>query len=346
MAAQVPIVRTNPAYGEVQISAPPRGRLWRETAWLYHWLRGSGVHLVPTHYPMVLLTGGAARTLRYRMRPSGRAIARAWFVGLRHANTGSMWKGSATVTYPDGAALPYLIASGSAVNRLSEHRRPILYVENLAAKSSAVADVSITVTHDSASEDVWIESVACVEVPRGVLTQDATDLGVDIETLRTGQPIHEYTDRTRAISALIRNLADTEMKRNLLNHAFPTVSVTSATLVDLFITPVPIVPRKVGRTDTTGSVTVGVYSRASDGTTVGEITATASVEGSTDTITIDGAVGGGTTLSWREIDLEFRCEDLTTADGRPAAVNEALRVQIKRTAGAGSIQLESVCAYE
>lgn len=342
---RVPWKRPEPAYAEVRIAAPVRGRLWQDLADLYQWLRGSGAHLIPEHRVGVSLTGGAARTLRYRVEPSGRAIQRLWMVRLR-----STWKlgdrpARGTVAFPGGGTVsvspfPYSVPMNTSFET-------VYFVEQLGAKSLAEQELAVTVTHESSSADLVIEGVACLELPRAVLSADATDLGVSVESVRTGEPIYEDAARYRGVTALVRNLgeASTELRRSLHQHAFRTVTTTAAAPVTLYQVPIPILARRREVGVTTAPVRCAIYARVTDGSTVVDAAFASARAGDSGTITVSGP-SGHTSLAWRgPVDVDVECEDLTTADGRPGGT-ESIQLTLTRTAGSGSIVIESVSIWE
>lgn len=341
-SARVPPRRTTPRYQAVQISAPVRGREWRDLGLLYHWIRGHGQHVIPAHSPRVTLAQGDVRHLRYRVHPPGRAIARVWQLVLR-PETLSASPPRLEVTYPDSTVLVYELTE--PFERVLGPGIPsVTYVEPLAAKSGAEQELSLRIEHVGAADavDAWIESVSCVELPRAVLSESSPDLGVDLETLRAGQPGYDDgASNRRSITALAENLASTSLPRSLVQLAFPRVSHAGAT-TDLFTLPIPIVPSKIGRSDTGRTLHWDVYARTDDNKTTGQIRLLTSGAGDTSTATVDGAVS--TAFAWLDPpDIDALCEDLSTADG---SGGETVQVEIERTAGTGAIQIESISIWE
>lgn len=350
MAAPVPQERSHPVYADAQISASVRGRTWRDLAHLHHWIRAHGQQLIPAHAVRRVVQGDTgAATVRYRMHPSGRAIARVWEIVLRSsaddggpvADAASLTQ--ANVTFPNGDTVSTIAPAWLA----AEWPRPLVYVEELAAKSGALAELALGVTVADSSTHLVVESVACWELPRAVLTVgDATDLGIDVDSLRIGAPIFDDgAANARSVAAIASGLADSECRRVLHAHAFDAVSTTSGSLTDLYALPVPLVPRKIRRTDTTAPVWVAVYAYASDGTTEGEIVITAA-SGDSVTFAVTSDTPGWLETTDAASQLIVACEDLSTDDGAPSGGIDTMTVQVRRTAGAGSVVIESVCVWE
>lgn len=342
MTAWVPAQRSNPRYQEVQISAAVRGRLWQETASLYHWLRAHGQHVIPAHSPRVELATGESRTLRWMVRPSGTAIARLWSVVLRGVYDGYQ-AGQVRITYPDGREIVVTPRRGTVPGYSNRWSVGGYYTEELTAKSGELQELSIDVEWvDGNSEaTVWIESVSCCEVPRPLLSQGFVDLGVDMETLRPAQAIFDAESYHQSVTALARNLADTERRRSLLQHAHTTATMPAAeSEYDLYRAAVSVVPQKVQRSDTTRLLEGWVYARVDDTTTTAEITLATGSD--SDAITIDGSVDG-TSFFWvGPFELDADCEDLSTDDGDGG---DTLQVRVKTT-GTGNCQIETESVVE
>ena len=193
--------------------------------------------------------------------------------------------------------------------------------------------------------------VTCFEAPRITLDGDAADLGVELTTLQVREPI-EARDYSSIVGVALA-LASPQ-RRQYFNIARPRTttdawSTTSGTFASILL-EVPILARKVYRTDTTGNVRFAVYVSASDGATSGEIRVTNNA--TTSTITI-AATTPGTGWSWVTGDFaaDILCEDLTQATGWPSgalltSVSKTLTIDIRRSAGAGTFYVATVAAVE
>lgn len=335
-SARVPWKRTAPQLDDIQVGAPVRGRTWREMALLLHWVRAHGQQVVPAHCPAVTIAPSNSHTLTYKFKPGGLAIARVWFIVLRSENPPGA--AIADVTFPGGSTVTF---SPPVETGLGDGGRRI-FVEELAGKSSAETTAQITVAHAGAGADIYIDTVCCFELPRATLTLDATDYGLDVETLRPGQPIYDSTHRSAG--ALAAPVASTWPRRHLFSQAFSPLEVNTGVWTDLHALPIRIVPKKVGRSDTTFEITWDVLARATDGSTGGEVRITSLIDGTTKTVTVPT---GSTTFAWRGTStLEVRCEDLGEPDGLPGGSWEGVTFDCRRTAGTGGIQVAGWQGWE
>ncbi len=341
MAAVVPIKRTEPLAADIVIGAPVRAQTWRELGMLLHWLRGHGTQIIPAHAPQMVLVAGA-QTLHYRVKPQGLAIARVWVISLRQENVAP--RAQCTITLPGGSVLTV-----HPRNEFSESRGTLIF--ETVTKSSARADLTLTMQRVSGTAQVTVESLCCFELPRAVLTLDATDLGVDFETLRPGAAIIDSTNR--GLGAVAENLthAVSSPRRHLHEQCFaPIVSdpggaANPTAWVDLFPLALPVSPRRVVQGDTTYTATWDAWCSVSNGTTTFEVRIKPGSGGSA-VLTCTGATGG-TTPAWLGTStISLLCEDPTTVDGVPAGGLETVQYAVRRTAGSGTVTLRSVAAWE
>ncbi|MEQ9073061.1 MAG: hypothetical protein RLP09_04340 [Sandaracinaceae bacterium] len=340
MSASVPWKRTSPRYDEVQVGKAIRGRLWREAALLLHWARGHGMHIVPAHSPGISVGAGGSETLRYRVHPQGLAIARIWNIVIRLTDDGTNVIGRPRVTLPSGIG-----GTSSVFGTLNPANTAFgasfIAVENLPAKSTAVlTDLELQIDHVHGTTPFWIESVSALELPRAVLSADATDLGVDLESLFPGRPM--YDAPYQSAGGIARGWAVTQPRRSLVQQWFSPVEITSGAWTDVFTLPHLVVPRKDRRNDTTQVLTWDCWAGA-EASTKGEFRIVTGIDGNTDTLSVaTGAAPGflGTST------VEARCEDLSEPDGLPGGVDESVTLQGRVTAGAGAISVQSFNVWE
>jgi len=338
MAATVPWKRTNPRYQDIQVGAPVRARTWRELALLYHWLRGHGHHVIPAHCPAVELSSGGSETFRYNIVPSGRSIHRVWgFVLRQEIPANPPTAATCTITLPDSSVVTLHPTTADGLTGISRR----LFVEALASKSSTPGEIALTVAHTAGTAKVWVESICCFELPRAVLELDATDLGVDLETLRPGQPIVD--DSYESAAEVAHSLASTKPLRNLVQLWFPKLVFNSGSWTDAFPIPVPALPRKGQRSDTTKSCKWDVYARVTDGSTAGDVRITTGRSANTDTLTVSS-----TSWSWLGTsDIELDCEVMTASDGLPgSSARETVQLAVQRTSGTGDIEVQGLRVAE
>ena len=334
MAASVPYSRTNPHRASIVASESTRSRLFRDSGLLLHWVRAHGLQLIPAHRPAVELAPTESATLRYRVHPSGRAIARVWVLGLRQETaTGSDQSVLLDVSFPD-SVVTMAPASVTAFGGIISQR---VYVEELTAKSGAAEDVELFVEHTTGTLDAYIETVACFEVPRALLTLDENDRGVDLETVRPGAPM--YAGEEASVLGLVTGWGDTRVQRTLWSQAWPQIETTSGSFVDCFDLAVPVLPARRFASVSTALVEWWAYGSASNGTTAGEVRL-ASASGGTSTVSMPTGSASGAWLARGVIELD--CERLSDSEGLPSGGQEMVQLAFRRTAGAGSVRLQGI----
>lgn len=317
---RVPPERPQLGYDRLRTGAPVRAQQWLDAAMLGHWVAGRGGVLIPGHSPRYELASGSV-TMRYRVPLSGRAIARVACVGIR-SDTGAarrvtvtMGSGSESATVGGGTL-------GSAI--------PIYVQDNGVTRTVAATDIDITVATDG---PIVIKSCSVWEVPRASLSRDATDGAVALDTLFPRRPILDSDIASvRGVARLM-----TEIDGRRVGHFArwgEELATASASFVSLLTAPTLCVPRY----DVSGLRSVRVYlrGRVSTGGTAGEWRVVAA-SGDTATGTITG-----TSAAWQGfVDVDVKCEDPDEPNGLQGGVYDSLDVQIRRTAGGGSVLVES-----
>ncbi|UJR81497.1 hypothetical protein [Sandaracinus amylolyticus] len=332
-STRVPSVRRTVPLGEaVQVGRSVAARQWSELAPLVNYLRGRGSVLIPGHAPMLIVDaagslGPTNRNLRYRTRPSGRAIARVWLFELV-GNTGG---DRATVSV---GASTISVAVGPLT---SSADRAFLLVET-ASKTTAIS--SMTVALAAVSGAVQIVGVTCWELPRAQLTKDATDLGIDLGTLDSGRPI---LDRDyESVAGVCEALASADGRRvGLVSWWGPQLQFASGTYESVFELPIRIVPPRVGMGDSIRSCQWTLYAWCDVGTT-----------GDARIVTDTGAVSGlasitATTGTWLDPGARaFRCEQAGTVDGLPSGTWPTVQLEVRRASGAGNVYVQGFNLYD
>jgi hypothetical protein len=332
-ANRVELYRVDPQIADIQVGEPVRARTWEATARLQQWVRGRGRCLVPTHHPGYSIAPGTS-TLRYWVSSSEAAIARVWLVNVR-AST----KTATTIfgiTPGAGPSSPPQVRNGWATNR------PILCIETGVAQDPTPAEISCVIT--VATGIARVESVAVYELPRAALDADlGPDWGVLVDGFYPRNDVYQ-NDET-GLYGLAQAVIATDTRR--IGHVGwwhdVGVSTTSAAWVDVFPTPMRIIPSLDRVADTTRLIEGAAYGYASNGTTTGDIRMKDAAGNVSAPISIPLL---GTTPGWQgQTELAFLCEDLSTATGARAG-NERINFQIRRTAGAGTVTWNGFGAYE
>lgn len=335
MSATVPAARTIVRQFDAATGLAVRARTWLDSAELANWCGGNGEMLVPGYSPEQSIPAGSTRVFRYRVTPPGRAVRRVWVLYLEG-------RSAISIDGNVGPSADYITDIGGTWVR---------YVEDLTAKSTALQEISLTITNAASSASLEVKSIACFEDPRIVLDKDATDLGVELTSVAVREPLQEnpYTSMGGIASALAAS-----QRRQHFNVARPDNTTdawgtTSGTLVPL-LTEIPILARKLYPASTTGDVRFAALCRASDVTTDGEINITNNSSGNDVTLTVTNP---GTTFAWYTIDFpsDILCEDLTEATGWPngqllTIASKTLDIGFRRSGGAGTFYVASIAAIE
>lgn len=330
----VDLYRSDPELADIQIGEPVRAQTWERTARLLQWVRGRCRLLIPTHRPAYTKTGGST-TVRYWVAPSGYAIARVWILDVRSSTKTA--PSAFTVQAGAGAATGSIRVDGRSATAV-----PVVYVEPGATQSTTAAEISAVITATLGT--IRVESVTCYELPRASLDPSGgTDYGLDLDSYYPRSDIFESA--TGGLFELAAALEETDTRRIGAAAWWSDlgVSTTSASYVDVYPTPIRMVPAQDLIADTTRLIQCGAYGFASNGTTTGDLRIKDTAGNVSAAISIPLL---GTTPAWQGVtELAFLCEDLTKTDGVRTG-GERVQVQIRRTAGAGTITWNGWTLYE
>lgn len=324
--------RTEPTLDEVLVGDPVRAGTWADVAKLIHWVRGRGRVLLPQHAPRTSLSSGSA-THRYKVRPSGPAIARVWVGEVRSSVPLSAFTLKAGSSPTTGT----LYASSAARFTL-----PFVYLETGVTKTTNPTDLTFLFSWVDGTP--VLETLACWELPRAALARSSDDLGISLDSLYPRRPIFEAT--YEGPSAVAASVLGTSTRRvGLWAWWNATGAVFSSTsFVSLWVAGMPLVPAKDRPADTTREAEWYVYASMSDGTTAAQIQV---VDASAVASTALVLAAGTQAAQWRGAGTKkFLCEDLTTADGVPSGGPDTVQLQVKRTAGSGTITVYGTTGYE
>lgn len=347
MAAPVPYKRTQTRIGDILVGEPVRAQTWRELGMLLHWLRGHGSHIIPAHYPgLVINATSTPETLNFRIEPQGLSIERVWVIQTRQGEwTGAGVPAFLKITLPGGST----VTIGPPDRTGATFREIAIVLFETIAKSDSIANIALTFERVSGDVDVTIESVCAFDLPRAVLTLDGTDLGVDFETLRPGAAIFDSTNLS--LGAVVENLADrkTAPRRHLWMQSTsplesdPGGAGNPTAWVDLFALDIPILPRKVSTTDTTFVCDWNLYWHVSAGGTNFQARITTGNGPNIDVIQIAGV----TSPTWgSDGAIELDAEDPGEDDGVPGGGLETVQIAVRRTAGTGKVTVYTTEVWE
>ena len=337
MSASVPIRRGSAPQGDVVSGQAVRASTWLSAAELCNWMRGNGDVLIPAYDPNQTIAASASKTFAFHVTPNGRAVRRIWSVAII---------GTGTVTVTAGTAA----ATTSSLTGSTIDPTLITVNEDLSAKSSAAASLTLIVANSASSGTVTVVSISCHEAPRARLDLDATDLGVDTLTTMARAPIDRRANES--IGGLIvahesmRPATGGKLRRaSYLAYARPANTtdcwVNATAVYAVVLMDGGILGRKLYPTDTKATITWWFYVSSTAGTT-GTVRVTRSGGGGSVTATIPDS----TSWSWISVTQSYPCEDLTEDDGLQASTWPGFDIDLKTTTGAGSVYLASACAEE
>lgn len=327
--------RPEPAEALVRVAQPVAARTWLAAGHLANFLRGKGACLVPWTCPDLTISSGATDVFRFRVKPKNSTVERIWGLILR---TGASSGVSAEIRAPQATGtLVTVPVSGSL-----DARTPLVYTEVLGAKSKTEQEITIGIKALGGS--VIVEGIACMAQDRPILNMDATDLGVDVVSLASGQPILE--EDYRSLGGVINTLNGADARRIGLFHwtiGDLTAATRSAnTYAALLPLAVPVLARKLGRAAVTGSVKWSAYAKVDAGAG-GQIRVTTTESGVDDVMTVTG-----TSYAWQQPrTISIDCDDMDSADGRQTSASPAwddLQIQIKGD-GTNALRVKSVSIW-
>lgn len=327
-----PLRRIVPIDRDQQVGFAVSARPWGELALLANYIRGRGAVLIPSHGPMLTVfdTGSpSTRTLRWRTKPSGRAILRVWEIEILGMSGSGVAGCEATITIGGGPPMT-VGASQSFVTT----GRTFFYYET-AAETTSVTELTLTIT--AVLGFTKLTKVACWELPRAQLSKNATEVGIDLSTIDPDRLIIDLSNES--ISGIGRSIAASDGRRIGLVSWAGAVQVASTTFVPVFQFPIPIVPPKVGNVSTR-NLSWDIYARADSGTT-GEARVVSSIPSTSANLLINT-----TSNAWRGPGTGlFLCEDLTHVDGLPSGNYETVQLEVRSTAGI-FVHIESFCLWD
>jgi hypothetical protein len=319
------------------------GSAWGTNARLTNHLLGRGRVLVPPFKPSTGGTlGDGSYTFAFRLVPTYNALARRWRVSARCG-------GDVVVTANGVTLSPTAPGTFESIEQY-ELPPPIIREELLSSQSNSESSATVTVSASAVGDgggSVDIDSIECIEIPRRVLAEDANERGVNLPSMRTGQPL-----RADAFANMLGVSQDADIgKRVLLHWAVPYLvggvasnSYAASTSSSAFVSVFPVnhfaLARKIYNdgADTT-NCKARFFAWVSGGGS-GQIRVSGT-KGNSSAVTITN-----TTASWSSqiTNAPVVAEDLAAPDGEGGAGHDALNVQIRATSG--TIYLASAIVYE
>ena len=301
MTATVALKRTAPSPSTVLVGAAvSSSREWLPMAELSNWVRGQGAQLVPSMVVDRTVASGGTGTLRFQAYTGGQAIERVWCLLLR-AGTAA----GATGTVKCGAGTTDAIR----VNFGRDIRAPYVYREILTAKSAALTELTCVIV--STTGDIEIDSLSCTELARPSLNIDATDYGIDPQTLRPRERVFDSTSGV-SCTGLYENTPLLDARRvGIYQWAVPTQQpiTTTAAYADILTLGVPVLGRRLLSTGTTSTVYWSAYAKVSSGS--GDVKLSTSSSAVADSVNVTA-----TSFAWTTARaIAINCEAMVSSDG-------------------------------
>lgn len=335
MAARVPARRPEPNEAAIRAGEPVTSGTMQQLGALANYLLATGATLVPAYMPAHTITSGSTAVFNYRVKPRARAIQRIWCILVKGAS------GAAAVEIRAPASSGVLLTLRAPTS--TDVRTPIVYVENLAAKSSSEAAITLEITATGAN--VEVDSIACYEQTRPIVNLDSDDGGADLETLRPRDPI--YYRPNISWQGVVGALTKVDARRTgLFQWAVPSgspLSRVTASYLDVFSHAVPILTRKLEPGTTTGAVKWAVYARVVAGAG-GLVRVTTTSSAVSDSVAVTG-----TSFAWTTgRSITIHCDDMASADGRQTSGTPVWdRIQFAlRGDGTNAIEVASFSVWD
>ena len=301
-------------------------RVYRNAARLNNWILARGGQLVPATVvnPMI---ASDSQTLHFSLYPRAYAKHRAWIVGGRPTGTTPF-----QVTITAGGS------SSTFTFTAERPTQPQFHLAVVASPNDTVHETSITLACPAGSGSGFVDSVACFEVPRPILSPEE-DLVTSEEMFAEGRPIGA------GVTALVQNIHDTgpvvttshsavNRRNGIFYWSVPTsaaFSTTSTTYVNIFDLLKP--PALAAyTTDVEERINFRVYARSMGGSTASFRVETTSGNAQT------RSIGGTGVWEWwssgiAASSVDVDAEDLSATDGRRSSRWDELTFQVKASSG-------------
>jgi hypothetical protein len=332
MSGIVLLQRQEPTPDDVLNGAPvSSGRQWYPEAYASNWLAGQGAILVPGVIVDKNVAAGATGVLHFRAKTRLQAIERIWTLVLRGATAGT----SAVIKAPTSTGTAQSVTSVDTARGFL----PITYREILSAQASAVTDLTIEIA--ATGGDIEIDSITCFELARPILASDATDVGVNAQTMRPRERIYEGDGWESVTGATAGILACDPRRVGIYHWSVPTITpvTRNGAYTNLLTLAMPVLARKLNSGATTATVYWSAYAKVNAGS--GDVLLTTTQSAVSDSVNVTG-----TSFAWTtKRAISISCEDMTAANGLQSAAFDDLQIQIRGN-GADTLSLAAVSVWD
>lgn len=324
MPHYVPLRRPDLAPEEIQVGSPVRASTWRSAAELAGWARARGYQVVPGTFSGRRFASGT-ETFHFKNRPSPWAISRVWVIHAHGVSAPAVIDVAVGSTTLSSLVLPESTWLGAS---------PIVVFEDLAAKVTAITDAQITFTWVSGT--IQVDTITAFEMPRFSLDEDATEYGVDLNSLFPQDAIYDAANvSAHAVAELIDDL---NPRRIYFQHYGNVWSTSSASYQAMFELEPPILGQKVSSASTE-TVTWDCYARitAAGDADVQIVAASGDTKAINITHTSFAFIGTSTV----DINVEVPTED----DGLPGSAWESFQINGRVNSGGGDLEILGVYVW-
>lgn len=344
MSVSVPEQRIDLVYGDVGVSDPVRAVSWVSAARLHNWVAGRPITVVPCFRPGLGDNQNDSSNYYFRFAPRYQDVR--YVLRLRLSAESTTTRSGCSVTVPVGGTSYNVTAQPRAFGDPAEHEFPI----NLASQGTSEIDLSFTLAETSDSGRVRIEACSIEAVPRVFLVDDSSDLGLDRLRFNHRAPI--TADDLGKLLARQNELLAAARRAGQWHHAFGSLdaySTTSTTFVNPFGAAggpnMGLLGRALYNGDTTRTFGWTVRGYCSTGATSGQVQISNTSGGAAlDSIDIPTSTTSAAFMASSTFTADV--EDNAEADGIPSSTWDDHTIEIKRTAGAGTVYLESISIWE
>lgn len=338
----MPITNGSPRFVSTDTTAVVSGAAiqaaeWQSMCAAHDALASSGSVLIPWHAPMTTIAASGSKAFTYRFWPKYNATHRLWTMAF-----------IATTSTPASAAV--VLSDGTTIGVIftQDAPRTVSFVHPLSAQSAAESSETITITLGASSAGkvvgmgCWEYPRPAVALPTGATKFDATttDIGIDQSVARALLPIADSYEGLGIgyMAHAIDSLRD-ETRRTGIFAGAPFASSTSSTFAAVFQAPPIALGRFLYRGQTSSTMQLAAYVRASNATTAGEVRFTMA-----NGATLTRAFGSSTGYVRGQIAID--AEDLSASDGRRSTRDDTCTVELRRVSGAGTVYLDTVTGGE
>lgn len=339
MSAPVPEQRIVLLDEGIRIAESVRAVHWAHTSRLNNWIAGRGRPLVPSFAPLVEIDPGTSSSFFFRVRPSYQHVRLRIEVILSASGPAT-----ALVAVPD-ASSPW-----STVQARGPSARPIVIEVDRKDRVDAEESFVVGIAVADGQFAVLVESISVEAYPRAFLDNDANDLGSDRMMFWPRTPISQrnFGDNLLAHQTVLKRSARRAMFHMSWGSASPWTT-GSAGPTEVFGTGFGLIGRYLYEGETVRELACRVRGFCSDETTSAEVTIENTGGGSGVVISIPA---GSIVPAWHpplaSAPATFECdaEDPSHEVGLRGGAVDLHQVSVERTAGSGTVSLESISIWE